>query len=461
MADSYSKWIMTTAFANNSQAALNTGNKIEWVALKTSDDTHTLNDLPGLNDTTLATAKIKQTASINSVVLNGNTVTITGIFNSGGNTADYYIKTIFLVAKYNGTEFLAGTTVANSSGSAFRMPTSSTTEITEFTARPQITVTNSSTISTTVNPVAAATNERVNKLETSLNDKIIEINTDKQKLWNKLADYVTKATAETITGVKTFTQTIVGSITGNAGTATKFQTSRKINGTSFDGSADINIKAANDSDLIHKTGAEDIVGPKKFLDSVDLSSDNTMIRVGNNSDIGLVKKQGQSGSLVIGSSNQFKLQKSNNAKISPTDTLTDLMSVDLNGNLKATSFTGGFYGRIVTFSDFSFVAGNMLNYSGIWYTYNNSFSNAPNGNINNVYGIINIVPGQTNDVGYIELTYYPSGQNNTYRTGVDRGVITGWYQFAKNNELIHNYGDECSYTEIPDYFLSRTKSEII
>lgn len=269
MADSYSKWVMTNAFASNSQAALNTGNKIEWVALKTSDDTHTLNDLPGFNDTTLATAKIKQTSSINSVVLNGNTVTITGLFNSAGNTADYYIKTIFLVAKYNGAEFLAGATVANTSGSAFRMPAASTTEITEFTARPQISVTNSSTISTTVDPVAAATNERVNSLETSLNSKIEDINTDKQKLWNKFADYVTKATAETITGVKTFSQTIVGSITGNAGTATKFQTARKINGTTFDGTADININANNDADIVHKSGTETVTGIKTFSQPIN------------------------------------------------------------------------------------------------------------------------------------------------------------------------------------------------
>ncbi|MBU7450649.1 pyocin knob domain-containing protein [Leuconostoc citreum] len=268
MADSYSKWVMTNAFASNSQSALNTGNKIEWVALKTSDDTHTLNDLPGFNDTTLATAKIKQTSSINSVVLNGNTVTITGLFNSAGNTSDYYIKTIFLVAKYNGSEFLAGATVANTSGSAFRMPAASTTEITEFTARPQISVTNSSTISTTVDPVAAATNERVNSLETSLNSKIEDINTDKQKLWNKFADYVTKATAETITGVKTFTQTIVGSITGNAGTATKLQTPRRINGTNFDGTDDINVLASNDSDIVHRSRDETVAGNKTFSDTV-------------------------------------------------------------------------------------------------------------------------------------------------------------------------------------------------
>jgi hypothetical protein len=249
MADSYSKWVMTTAFANNSQAALNSGGKIEWVSLKTSDDAHQVADLDGFNDTTLATANIKQISGISSVTISGNTVTITGLFNSTNNASDYYIRTIFLVAKYNGKEFLAGTTVANTSGSAFRMPASSDTEITEFTARPQISVTNTNSISTTVDPVASATNERVDSLEATLQGEIDDINVDKQNLWNKLADYVTKAAAETITGVKTFSQTIVGSITGNAGTATKLQTERTIgfsgdvNGTaqSFDGSKNITL----------------------------------------------------------------------------------------------------------------------------------------------------------------------------------------------------------------------------
>ena len=49
-------------------------------------------------------------------------------------------------------------------------------------------------------------------------------------------DFVDKASDQTITGVKTFTQEIIG----NINTATKLQTPRKINGVDFDGSSDIN-----------------------------------------------------------------------------------------------------------------------------------------------------------------------------------------------------------------------------
>jgi hypothetical protein len=54
-----------------------------------------------------------------------------------------------------------------------------------------------------------------------------------------LSNYVTIDGVQTITGVKTFAENIVGNLTGNADTATKLETPHTINGTSFDGSADI------------------------------------------------------------------------------------------------------------------------------------------------------------------------------------------------------------------------------
>lgn len=54
-----------------------------------------------------------------------------------------------------------------------------------------------------------------------------------------LTNYVTIDGVQTITGVKTFSENIVGNLTGNADTATKLETPRTINGTSFDGSVDI------------------------------------------------------------------------------------------------------------------------------------------------------------------------------------------------------------------------------
>lgn len=55
---------------------------------------------------------------------------------------------------------------------------------------------------------------------------------------------VLTAEAQTIAGTKTFSSTISGSINGNANTATALQTARNINGTSFDGTANITVTAS-------------------------------------------------------------------------------------------------------------------------------------------------------------------------------------------------------------------------
>jgi hypothetical protein len=57
------------------------------------------------------------------------------------------------------------------------------------------------------------------------------------------ADFVMNAGNQTIAGTKTFSSNIAGSITGNAGTATKLQTARTINDISFDGTSNISISA--------------------------------------------------------------------------------------------------------------------------------------------------------------------------------------------------------------------------
>lgn len=50
---------------------------------------------------------------------------------------------------------------------------------------------------------------------------------------------------QTVAGVKTFSSTITGSVSGNAATATKLETARTIAGVSFDGTANISLTAAN------------------------------------------------------------------------------------------------------------------------------------------------------------------------------------------------------------------------
>jgi hypothetical protein len=63
------------------------------------------------------------------------------------------------------------------------------------------------------------------------------------------------STVTTIAGMSSITSTtFVGALSGNASTATALQTSRTINGTSFDGSANITITAVNPNALTIGTG---------------------------------------------------------------------------------------------------------------------------------------------------------------------------------------------------------------
>ena len=84
---------------------------------------------------------------------------------------------------------------------------------------------------------------------------------------------------QTIDGVKTFTQTISGDITGNAATATKLATARSIAGVSFDGTSNINIpgvnttgnlsgNAATVTNGVYTTGSQTIAGVKTFSSTI-------------------------------------------------------------------------------------------------------------------------------------------------------------------------------------------------
>jgi hypothetical protein len=87
--------------------------------------------------------------------------------------------------------------------------------------------------------------------------------------------------AQTFSGAKTFTATIVGSITGNAGSANFLSTPRLINGVAFDGTQDISITASLASTLTRGaflTG-NNFNGTASTTWAVDATSTNTASKV--------------------------------------------------------------------------------------------------------------------------------------------------------------------------------------
>lgn len=88
------------------------------------------------------------------------------------------------------------------------------------------------------------------------------------------AQLVHKTGTENIAGDKTFTSPINGQLSGNAATATKWQTARTLalNGdvtgsVAMDGAGNVSM-ATTGANLVHKTGTETIAGDKTFTGSV-------------------------------------------------------------------------------------------------------------------------------------------------------------------------------------------------
>lgn len=89
-------------------------------------------------------------------------------------------------------------------------------------------------------------------------------------------------TAETFTGKKTFSAGLAGELTGNAATATKWQTARTLaltgdvtGSATIDGSGNVSI-ATTGSNLVHQTGDETIGGNKTFTGNVSVSGTVTL-----------------------------------------------------------------------------------------------------------------------------------------------------------------------------------------
>ncbi|QGT54250.1 long tail fiber distal subunit [Acinetobacter phage Stupor] len=65
----------------------------------------------------------------------------------------------------------------------------------------------------------------------------------------------------------------------------------------------------------------------------DTASDNTMIRVGNNNDLAMIKKAGSSAFIAVGSNTAFRVLKSPIATVDPTQSYVNLMTVTTSGDL--------------------------------------------------------------------------------------------------------------------------------
>ena len=77
--------------------------------------------------------------------------------------------------------------------------------------------------------------------------------------------------------------------------------------------------------------------------SINVMNDNSMIIMGKNSDLALLKKQGQGGTIAVGSGTPFKVQRASTATVAPGSTYEDIfvIGVDKQTTLPGPLSAGG------------------------------------------------------------------------------------------------------------------------
>ncbi|HGX3349227.1 TPA: tail fiber domain-containing protein [Klebsiella pneumoniae] len=73
-----------------------------------------------------------------------------------------------------------------------------------------------------------------------------------------------------------------------------------------------------------------LTGGNKLDGSQVITSDNAGFILGKNSDLALLKKQGQGGTIAVGSGAPFRVQRSRATTVSPADTFDDILVIDAN-----------------------------------------------------------------------------------------------------------------------------------
>ncbi|MDT2967989.1 hypothetical protein [Lactococcus lactis] len=243
MADNYGQWFITKMFTDAEAAAVTSGKQITFKKMIASQDIFTQDDLATLTNSVLGTIDIKQQVNISTVLPSTGSYKVQGVFSNFTVTADYLMNTILLVGSYNGTEFLAAAQVANY---AFKMPAASTGEQTIYNIAAQISVSNTATVSLTVDPDSIVTNAGLKVVTDAQAVKDSAQDVKISSLETKDAQNVKTTGNQTIGGIKTFTEKIIGSITGTAEKAVALVTSRKLKvkldsttDKTFNGTADV------------------------------------------------------------------------------------------------------------------------------------------------------------------------------------------------------------------------------
>lgn len=100
-------------------------------------------------------------------------------------------------------------------------------------------------------------------------------------------------------------------------------------------------------------GMASIAGGNNFTGTQSVDSDDAGFILGKNADIGLVKKNGTWGKLMVGKSTRFSVVRGVNDRISPTDSQTEIFGINGNGDIDVYgngNFSGGLSAKSIELS---------------------------------------------------------------------------------------------------------------
>lgn len=329
------------------------------------------------------------------------------------------------------------------------------------------------------------------------------------RAWHKYAQDETvlhNATDETADGIKTFIKQIVaqagvkGNLQGNADTATKLATARRLGGQPFDGTSDVTLPGVNATGNQDTTGnaatastasgsdklntgrnisvTGDVTAPAQIFNGTkDLSLTASLPEI-KRSDTSSNSSVGYGGTINVIDSvitdSKGRITGLNISKVAIPDSQTtvsgnagsatklqtarkiggvlfdgtqdiDLAGVNKTGNQDTTGKAASadvLNTRPATFTDFADVAKNMNKYAGNWQiTGVSPINNGPSGKtFGGCYVTVN--SGIWNDAGLIVLVEFDKSYNNSYYIGIVASGGIKWEKLSDDSKLVHNTGNE-------------------
>lgn len=225
MAESYNKWYITQMQMNAQQAATNASKQINFKRIIASSDIYKQSDLQTLTNSAIGTIKVNQNALVGMIKIDQNTITVAANFTNSGLKDAYKMNTLFLIAEYNGSEYLAAATTAVN---PWYMSEEKPDERVEYTFKVKIVISNTAIVNTTIDPNVEVLHEEFDDYKKHQDERDSGQDGKITILENADKNNVKITGNQSVDGTKTFLQKIIGSISGTAGTAIKLLTGRTI-----------------------------------------------------------------------------------------------------------------------------------------------------------------------------------------------------------------------------------------